>query len=320
MNPFGRSLAATFLVALFSVLPVVAESTTPSGKLSLKLTQGYRNHNLDWNIAGSTVNVLSELTWHDLHMYETRGEVGYTTTAFSRIPLLFDLDMGVGWVVEGEGQDSDYLGNNRTSEFSRSFSSADGSHTLDLSLGVGPVYEPSSRFRLIPKVGYYVHHTGIDITDGVQVISSPPQMTPLGPFSGLNSTYDAFWHGPFVGLQCDFGLSEAWSVSLEGTVYYADYYAEANWNLRTDFAHPSFEHEADGFGYRVAAEFEKKLAVKGLKKDTQAGFVFGLVYEQGETDSGTDRTFFAIGTQTVQHLNEVNWSSFSAYFAFRVQF
>ena len=87
--------------------------------------------------------------------------------------------------------------------------------------------------------------------------------------------------------------------------HWADYYAEADWNLRTDFKHPkSFEHEADGWGvvFRTGGDY-------ALNNTWSLNFNWDL--QKWETDEGIDRTFFSNNTVGQTQLNEVNWESFS---------
>ncbi|NNL42131.1 MAG: hypothetical protein HKO79_06515, partial [Desulfobacterales bacterium] len=84
-----------------------------------------------------------------------------------------------------------------------------------------------------------------------------------------------------------------------------DFYAEADWNLRTDFAHPkSFEHEADGHGFILNT---------GIKFLFNSNWLLNLNldYQNWSTDPGIIRFFNADGTRTIQQLNEVNWTSYA---------
>ncbi|MGD9040079.1 MAG: hypothetical protein PVH82_10620 [Desulfobacteraceae bacterium] len=273
----------------------------------LELLTGYRVDDLDWNIAAdvsgtATPNIISELTWSDLESFQLKlGGKGIINRIFyMRGSAAF------GWVLSGQVQDSDYNGDNRTQEFSRSISSADDSDVLDATVAFGyPFRLASDRFRLIPVVGFSYSEQNLTMQDGVQVISQPPQTQPIGPISGLDSTYDTKWYGPWAGV--DFSLKASDKILLfAGFEYHwADYKAEANWNLRTDLAHPkSFEHEADGTGILITAGGDYIFAEPwslGLEVN----------YQDWSTDAGTDLQFNADGTTAVTRLNEVNWESFA---------
>ena len=271
---------------------------------------GYRNDDIKWNIAGdlsgNNPNVLSELTWDDL---------GIITLTFKNKTIYrgvyFRGHLQYGWIVSGDVQDSDFLGDNRTLEFSRSNNSADDGDTKDASAGIGYQFNfGTGAFGFTPLVGYSYHVQNLKMTDGNQTItfSGGP---PLGPFSGLDSTYEAEWKGPWVGLDVVFrsphkkSQRNDFELGLGFEYHWADYDAEANWNLRTDFAHPkSFEHDADGNGFVVSADWNI-FFTKSWALNVNAN------YQTWDTDSGVDRTFFADGTSLDTRLNDVDWDSFA---------
>jgi hypothetical protein len=271
---------------------------------------GYRIDDLDWSIAGNAppafggnyVNVLSELTWSDLEIIQL--EFSFRKTFTNRYTLKGSLAYGL--IFDGENQDSDYAGNNRTAEFSRSNNSADDGNTWDGSIGLG-YYIPflSDTLRVTPLAGFSFHAQNLTITDGFQTIP------PAGAFPGLDSSYDARWYGPWLGVEFYVknhktdGVSRAYELLLGIEYHWADYDADANWNLRADFAHPkSFEHEADGAGIIFWAGYQYYF-------NPQWSLNFKGRYQTWETDSGTDRVFFADGSEIETRLNEVNWKSFS---------
>jgi hypothetical protein len=271
---------------------------------------GYRIDDFDWNIAGDITgnnpNILSELTWSDLEILQLEFDL---TRIFPN-KLVLKGEIAYGFIFDGDNQDSDYFGDNRTAEFSRSNNDTGDGHTTDASIGLGyfiPIVPDT--VMLIPLIGYSFHLQRLEITDGVQTIATPPLTPNLGPFAGLDSSYDADWYGPWGGLELNLRIdnkerdSLAHKFILSFEYHWVDYDAEANWNLRTDLDHPkSFEHEADGSGIIIMAGynyfFKPQLSLNVIYK-----------YQEWETDPGTDRIFFADGTQAVTRLNEVNWES-----------
>jgi len=297
MRPYV-ALGAMLLLAT----AVLADAATFASEKTLDLGIGYRRADLDWNIGGGILgpNIISELTWSDLEIIELRGK------------LTFDLDndsyleasLAYGWINDGENQDSDYKGDNRTLEYSRSNNDGDGDDVLDLAAGWGPrlLYPNAATgrtLRVIPLIGLSYHEQNLRITDGFQTIP------PLGPFPGLNSTYDTEWWGPWFGIDLQQGAGEGFTMFGRYQFHLAEYYAAANWNLRDDFAHPkSFEHEADGTGHVVSIGALYQLRQHfSLRAD--------LRYETWSTDPGTTRFFLADGRVGVQPLNEVNWESWA---------
>lgn len=79
--------------------------------------------------------------------------------------------------------------------------------------------------------------------------------------------------------------------------------AEADWNLRTDFAHPkSFEHQADGNGVILST---------GLNIYFTSNLALNLdyTYQDWSTDEGRDTVFFEDGIKARTLLNDANWES-----------
>jgi hypothetical protein len=154
-------------------------------------------------------------------------------------------------------------------------------------------------------VGFSYSEQNLTMKDGVQVLSQPPQTQPIGPIVGLDSTYDTKWYGPWAGVDLSFNASDKILLFAGFEYHWADYKAEANWNLRTDLAYPkSFEHEADGTGILITAGGDYIFA---------APWSLGLEvnYQDWSTDAGIDRQFNSDGTMAVTRLNEVNWESFA---------
>ncbi len=267
--------------------------------VELSTTAGYRADKLDWNIAGDSSganpNILSELKWDGLDIFE----VGLSARkSFDGLYLRGSFDFGL--IFSGSNQDSDYNGDNRTLEYSRSNNNASDGSVWDISLGAGyggfGFNAWQGRVRVIPLAGFSYHKQNLTITDGFQTIPA------TGPFSGLDSTYDARWLGPWAGVDVDYTTNGA---RLYGSFEFhrAYYRGVANWNLRSDLQHPkSFEHTANGYGI-----------VAGLGADyafsTQWTFTAGLKYNDWRATDGVDRTFFSDSTTSDTRLNEVNWNS-----------
>ena len=299
--------------------PLPTEKKTASRiESELVLSAGYRVDDFDWNIAGdihgNSPNVLSELTWDDLEIYQLEL---YNKSIVREVCYLRG-SLSYGWIKDGDNQDSDYLEDNRALEFSRSNNDADDSDTLDASLGIGYPFTFGSGFvGLTPLVGYSYHEQNLTMTDGNQTITwislDPdfPDGPPLGPMLGLDNTYEAQWKGPWVGFDLIFTSKDVhrYLAQVEAYVnleyHWADYCAEADWNLITRFAHPkSFEHDADGDGIVISAGWN---VVWSYHWALNANFD----YQDWSTDHGTDRTFFSDGSVEETRLNEVNWKSYA---------
>jgi len=257
----------------------------------------YRTDKFDWNIASNlsgvaTPNIASELTWDSLGI--TQIEAGLET---GRDDIIFRIRADYGWILSGNNQDSDFNGNNRTLEFSRSNNDGGAGNVWDVSTAVG--YRLGEDAYVMPLAGWAIHRQNLRIRNGVQTIPA------TGAIAGLNSSYDAQWTGPWLGLEAGMVTKGDLRLAVDVAYQFATYSAEANWNLRADLAHPvSFRHDATGYGMKIGASVQRRVR-DGL---TLTG---GIDYRKWKADNGVDTFFSAAGGASSQRLNEVNWQSFT---------
>lgn len=303
------------ILTLLAALPVAAFAQS----YEFSISTGRRADNLDWNIAGMTpsafgpinVDVLSELSWKDIESQEIRAAA---RVFFNR--YILKGEAGYGFITGGVNQDSDFGGNGRTLEFSRSNNLSDDGSVWDLSAGLGYPYKFKAlggSFDLTPMAGLSYFRQNLTITDGVQTISTPGLTPALGPFGGLDSTYKAGWAGPWAGAEVAYQRGK---LRVFGNFEYhiAYFTSEADWNLRTDFSHPvSFEQWATGSGVVFSAGTEYNIAHNW-------SFMASFEASDFKAKDGTDRTFFASGAVVDTPLNEANWDSMSAFFGFNYRF
>ncbi len=302
MDMLKRTLRPT-IILLMCMASCGSVAFAAGASREFTLSAGYRQDDLNWNIAGdlsgANPDILSELKWTGLGSFNVKAglkavfnDVLYVRGAFSG-----------GKIFSGENQDSDYSGDDRTGEFSRSNNNGDGGAVWDATAGVGikSVHRHSSgSFELIPLIGYSYHRQNLRITDGRQTIPA------TGAFSGLDSSYDAEWLGPWVGA--DFVVTRP-GLSFNGGVEFhiASYHAEADWNLRSDFRHPtSFEHFASGAGAVLSGAMDFP-----VRRDSPWTFSASVDMQAFRATAGLDRTYMATGATIDTELNEVNWTSFS---------
>jgi long-subunit fatty acid transport protein len=127
----------------------------------------------------------------------------------------------------------------------------------------------------------------------------------VGPIPGLASTYETEWVGPWLGLDLIVPMNEKITLSAGFEYHWTSYKAEANWNLRSDLAHPkSFEHSADGTG------FELSLGGRYAFSDRWS-LALTTNYQKWSTDPGVDRVYLVNGAISAMRLNEVAWESFA---------
>jgi Protochlamydia outer membrane protein len=139
------------------------------------VTGGYRVDDLNWNIAGdingNNPNIISELTWDDLESYQLKfqGRLVWPNLIALRGSLAY------GWLFDGKNQDSDYSGDNRTFEYSRSNNATDDDRVWDASLAVGYPFRFGRTVigTFTPLAGYSHHEQQLNISDGFQTIATP---------------------------------------------------------------------------------------------------------------------------------------------------
>lgn len=274
----------------------------------LQLGSGYRRGELDWNIAGDTSgknpNVLSELEWENLDIFQTaaEGRVWFGSTRQPGLSLYIKGAATYGWILDGDNRDSDYAGDDRTLEFSRSENSGKDGNILDLSIGIGPQWSfYQQQFTIALLAGWSYLEQNLEISDGYQTVALDPSF--LGPIPGLDSSYDTEWWGPWLGTDLTWRLTEQVTLCGSFAWHFAEYEAEANWNLRTDLAHPvSFRHRADGRGLTLDVAMQYQLTAAWLL-DLSYG------YQDWKADDGDSWTYGAGGGSSKTRLNEVNWRS-----------
>lgn len=293
--------------------------TVAHAELELGVNAGVRDDELTWSIPGAFFgqdnnyyqqNIVSELTWKNVKSGYVSGYGIFRDRQF-----VVRGDIGYGRIYRGDNQDSDYRGNNRTEEFSRSNNKSNGDSVSDVKISFGldfklmPDEVRGPRLQLTPRVGLSSHVQSLRMTNLKQTVSQPQyapiEVTPppVGSYGGLNSSYEAHWKGPWLGVDVLYHVNHELSLRAEFEHHQAAYSAQANWNLRRDLAHPkSFAHSADGDGkvWRLGIEM-------ALMNQTRITFL--ITSQEWTTGKGTDRFYFANGTSELGILNAVKWRS-----------
>jgi len=302
-KPIACRLTAALLLALSVWLIGLREAAAVETKFDLNA--GYRTDDLNWNFAydlsgTATPNIRSELTWRTLRIAQLSG--GLQLTGSNR--LHFRATADYGWIRSGDNQDSDYNGDNRTLEFSRTNNDTSGDNVWDMSLALGyrfQIVQDRTPTYMIPLVGYSRHAQNLRITDGNWTIP------PTGPsLAGLNSTYQSRWKGRWIGVEFLTDTPNDVNAYFRLEHHWADFSAEGDWNLRPDLQHPrSFDQDADGTGNIVSFGF---LTAPGARRWSTR---VGLDYQRWTTDPGINRMYSADGTIGVTRLNRVEWKSWA---------
>jgi hypothetical protein len=235
---------------------------------------------------------MSELKWEHLEI----AQIG--AAAKFNLPSGWNLRgmLAYGSVRSGSNQDSDYNGNNRTLESSRS-NNKGGGEVRDASLGLGKTlrmsnYAGADFLSVTPLTGFSIHQQNLTTSDGFQTLPA------MGAYPGLNNSYDTQWQGPWIGVDALFEWGDDWLLNAMVEQHWADYSAHANWNLRD----LSFVHTAKGQGVSLAAG-----ATYHVSHHWDARFVVQV--QQWSTNVGIDKTTFPDGSMAYYRLNSVNWNS-----------
>lgn len=260
----------------------------------------------NWNIASdatgkATPNILSELSYKNLVITEGTGAVNFRKTKGALSGFMMEAKLNAGTVSSGNIQDSDFDANNRTNEYNRSNSNPQGSSTVGASGSIGyPIYN-NAHIQSNFLAGYALNEQQFLHTDGHQVLSSN-HSRPLAAYANLESQYDAKWQGPWIGGTFSWQQADH-KLGLRVEQHWPSYYAQANWNLREELAHPkSFDQVAQGSGHVIELSYSYALT-KQLHLTAQAH------HEVWKTDAGIDTLYYANGASVKTRLNGANWTN-----------
>ena len=183
--PLRILLCIVLSITVFPTAPTIAAT-------EFEIYPTYRQDNFVWNKAGLNdfPNIISELKWEYLRIQGVKGVLKHDMGKRH----FLEASGSWGWIYSGANQDSDYDGDNRTEETSRSNNTSDHGNVFDLSLALGWKLQDKLTRRTNLLAGYAINSQNMTMTNGVQTI--PPD----GPFAGLNAAYKGLWRGPWIGL------------------------------------------------------------------------------------------------------------------------
>jgi hypothetical protein len=311
-----KNTASVFTLLLFCFpLPSVADNDTNSSskpQFKLGLSQGIKHEDFYWSISGGpSPNILSELQWNNMDLQYTQLKLDAKQQRF-----LARIEFDYGQVTSGWNQDSDYYQDNRTEEYSRSYSDVNG-ETLGFNLALGYEIQPSkSRIRsLTPMIGFSKYEQKLGMRAGEQVIRDVGTINnpniilldPPIPITGLDSSYDTDWNTLWAGGEINFLVEPKFEITFGYQYHFnIDYSATANWNLQPAFQHPvSFTHEAgEGHGHRFnfSAHYQFRPALQ---------FNFYYTYFKLKATDGLDVTYYPDNTTATTGLNIAETESHS---------
>lgn len=294
-----------------------AAPSANAGGARHELSLLYRSDNLEWRIAPADEqpDILSELSWRDVKLAGLSWRGQWPLASRWSLETLL---AGAG-EIGGSVRDSDYALSDRQDEFSRSVAEVDHSHVADAALGLR--LQLSESRLAMPGValtgGVVWHEQALRISRARQEVSrgdlcpaslcgsfTPP---PTGYSFDASSHYRADWRGGYLGAQLEFWLQPALSLRLDYQYQRLKYHAEANWALRSDFAHPlSFSHDSWGHNHhgRLALNFFA---------DGGSGWQLAVFGSKALAGSGNDDTRWADSGGVAQgsslRLQGVGWRS-----------
>lgn len=291
------------LSILFTVTLIFFNNQLFASELEYGMGIGVREDQIQWNIAGDIYgqnpNIISELTWTDLRI----SMINIHLEGYDQANWYYETYYNYGIIYSGSNQDSDYNSDNRQDEFSRSNNNSSSGEVSDFSFAIGYRIGDSNAIgglSVTPVIGYSRHIQKLEMTDGYQTIDTVSNST--GAFSGLDSSYDTKWQGIWFGLDVGFDLAQNLEIKLGYEYHDADFYAEADWNLRSDLQHPvSYTHEANGAGHVIDFTIQIPFVT----------WVLGLEAKQSlwEAEPGTITFYSSNGSISTQQLNVVTWES-----------
>lgn len=292
------------LMSLASSLWGVADPQCPS--LSGNVGAGWRQGNMRWTIGapGGSPNFFVTNDWKELRMYGLGGSLRYVGVHH----YVIQLDANCGKIYHGHNRESIYFGDDKTSEATRIRSDADQGHVYDLSAAIGYQVMSTGRRTLVTILAGYSHdQQNLRLLDGTVVRSGIGQ--PLGPIPFRNSTYNARWFGPWLGIDLSTRVECNGSAYISFAWHLPQFRAGGNWKLRDNLM-DNIQQKASGWGYD---------AMLGFSWDFSECWGVGISgkYRLFHTHTGSNRGTMLLGPAVVpvhSKLNSVHWDVVSAFF------
>lgn len=281
-------------------------------------------------------NIAHEQTWTDVKTIDIKAGVRHVEPMdifFVRGGVQMEAELTGGLSVDGRSLFSTYDDDNRTNESTRqSFGSISGD-SIGASAAVGykihltgtPGWKPRNIQRaplpksrqarmakeialqkalrtsgphisFTPLLGYAADQQTYHREDAFNHIDLPLLPLGVGPFH-TESDLIANWYGPFIGLEGEIRTAKH-MFRLRGELHDLTYYGKGIEPSRADDFEqdPSYDHEADGEGLLLKAEYAYALG------DDYA-LTFDAFYRERETDPGTYTVYPRTGNESSTRLN-----------------
>lgn len=299
--------------SLWLLTSMVLCHTLTAQEISFEAGVGYRQDKLSWSLGGGQggPSTLSKLTWSDIRSVDFQGELEATFCD----GYYMRLDGNYGHVYHGRNSDKDYLVHPQTFEdflFFETHADASKGCLWDVSIaGSCLTYCLCDCWELRPLLGYSIHNQRLHMNDGVIVVDAFfPQNIGLD-FPDLDSRYNTFWSGPWIGFDLDYTGCSCWSFSTSQEIHALYYHAKGHWNLREDIV-GDFHHNGWGWGYFTKFAVDYEIGC-GWRVGAQ------VKYNYCRMNDGHDRTTIldfdsqnpSEIVESVGHLKHSVWNSFA---------
>ncbi len=287
-----------------------AAAAPAAGRLLYDFSTGYQRERMSWNVAapGGSPNPLTGVRWHDLELWGIRGLVDIVSPS----GLAIKGEAGFAWSYAGQGQENTYARDGGRNPVSQINSKSDSGYAYEASLGLGYQWlfgNPQASalwFGATPLAGYAWRQQ--------QRVLRSSQASAGGAVAGKN-LYTATWHGPWLGLDLNFGF--AGQHELFGSFahhWVVGYRGDGQWQQAPNLLQPdSFSHRSEGSGYVASAGY--RFHTRDLW-----GFSVRFDYQHWQADSGDETLYFAGGGNVHSVLNEVKRDVFGINLGLNVAF
>ncbi len=259
--------------------------------LDYSLRPKVSRENFSWNIAGNSrgekPNILSELLWRN------NMRVGADLKLGIKLKRKFTAEITYGYAktISGKVTDIDYSADNRKGITSN--------ETYDSDVGNGQTFNI--------KLGYNVHmqRKELDIYAVMQLQKNSYSL--IDKMEKLSSTYNNRILGAGIGAIFFLPFFDSFDLNILFQARMSKFNGDANWNLRSDFAHPkSFEHDIPIVEWDNEVRLNYRLT-NFLKMGVFTGFS-----RYSSIGRGIDKLYYNDGNISITRLNEVKALSISA--------
>jgi Protochlamydia outer membrane protein len=254
-------------------------------RVQIDFGSGYQQENFHWSIAGDiqgqNPNVYSELKWRDLQ--------GTVLSAHLNANIWSNLFISGGYshsyIHSGKVNDTDYGSDNRTNPvYNQNFDDNKGYSDM-WNAGLAWQLLKDAPVSVRPELGYAQSRQDLYLLD----LS--------GQYANLNSSYAAKWKGPYLKLNATWHIIPKLNLNADVQYTQANYHANADWNLITQFQHPvSYTHSANGYGINTNATLTYNIT-------PYLGVYIGGGYFNWQTGNGTDRLYLTNGQTDDTQMN-----------------